>query len=86
MHKKIRAYVDEKSAEDDDLAKNIIDCAKDYTTAFSKETNQAIKELLPHQKEFFKLQPMSEKAKMKKVLFQDSSTYIWLHSQAPLNK
>ena len=76
-HKKISACVEEKSSTNDDLAKNIIDCAEDYTTAFSKETNQVIKELRPYQKEFFELPSMPEKTKMKKVLSKDGTTYIW---------
>ena len=82
-HKRISACVKEKSTESNDFAQNIIDCANDYTKAFSQETTKVIKELHPHQKEFFNLQPMPDKTKMKKVLSQDGTTYIWQHQASP---
>ena len=82
-HKRISACVKEKSTENNDFTQNIIDCANDYTKAFSQETTKVIKELQPHQKEFFNLQPMPDKTKMKKVLSQDGTTYIWQHQASP---
>lgn len=75
--------IEEIREQNNDFTQNIIDCANDYTKAFSQETTKVIKELQPHQKEFFNLQPMPDKTKMKKVLSQDGTTYIWQHQASP---